>query len=102
MPAWFGACQQVGRQSCRRTARIPHCALSGLSALVAIRPADTPGVAGSRCRREQGVGKLGRNEDHRNSALKSRNNKIQYFGLLKWSLIDGFAARRSTTEAVAD
>ena len=77
MPARLGSCQQVGRQGCRRTARIPPHVLRTLAALVAIRGEGTPGVAGAPCRPEQAVGKLGGNEDHRNPAFKSRNNKIQ-------------------------
>ena len=37
-----------------------------------------PGVAVLSCRPEQAVGKMVATEDHRNSALKSLNNKIQY------------------------
>jgi hypothetical protein len=76
MPARLGGCQQVGRQGCRRTARIPPHVLRTLGSLVAIWAEETLGVAALPCRPEQGVGKLGANEDHRNSALKSRNNKI--------------------------
>ena len=79
MPARLGGCQQVGRQGCRRTARIPPHVLRTLGSLVATRGEGTLGVAALPCRPEQGVGKLGANEDHRNSALKSRNNKIQDF-----------------------
>jgi hypothetical protein len=78
MPVRFGGCQQVGRQGCRRTARIPPQVLRDLGRLVAIRAEGTPGVAALLCRFEQAVGKLATNEDHRNSALKSLNNKIQY------------------------
>ncbi len=56
-----------------------HLMCSRLGSLVAIRAEGTLGVAALPCRPEQGVGKLGANEDHRNSALKSRNNKIQNF-----------------------
>jgi hypothetical protein len=79
MPAGLGGCQQVGWQGCRRTARIRPHGLRTLGSLVAIRPEETLGVVALPCSPEQGVGKLGANEDHRNSALKSRNNKIQDF-----------------------
>jgi hypothetical protein len=78
MPARLGGCQQVGRRGCRRIARILDRALKSLGTLVAIRVEGTPGVAALPCRREQAVGKLATNEDHRNSPPKSLNNKIQY------------------------
>jgi hypothetical protein len=78
MPAPFGACQQVGRSSCSHTQRIPFRGIKSLRALVAIRVALPPGVGALSCRTEQAVGKTVANEDHRNSALKSLNNKIQY------------------------
>jgi hypothetical protein len=78
MLAQLGRCQQVGRRSCRRIARILDRALKSLERVVAIRVEGTPGVAALRCRHEQAVGKLATNEDHRNSPLKSLNNRIQY------------------------
>src|SRR5262245_24149523 len=78
MPARTGGRQQVGWQGCRRTARIPPHGSKTLAALVAIRPEGTPGVARLPCSPQQPVGKPGTNEDHRNSASKSLNNKIQY------------------------
>jgi hypothetical protein len=74
----LGGCQQVGRRSCRRIVRSPSRALRDLGALVAIRRERTPGVAALSRRSEQAVGKLATNEDHRNSPLKSLNNRIQY------------------------
>jgi hypothetical protein len=78
MPVRLGGCQQVGRRSCWRIARILDRALKSLGTLVAIRVEGTPGVAALPCRSEQAVGKLATNEDHRNPPLKSLNNKIQY------------------------
>ena len=78
MPVRLGGCQQVGRRSCWRIARILDRALKSLGTLVAIRVEGTPGVAPLLYRSEQAVGKLATNEDHRNSPPKSLNNKIQY------------------------
>jgi hypothetical protein len=78
MLAQLGRCQQVGRRSCRRIARILDRALRSLGTLVAIRGEGTPGVAALPCTAEQAVGKLATNKDHRNSPPKSLNNRIQY------------------------